>query len=73
VWGVAFPAMPLRERVATGTDCGMMRVHPEICWAKLDSLSAGARLASVSVPVFVRRYAPRVASTCHHMPTFSMR
>jgi 5-methyltetrahydropteroyltriglutamate--homocysteine methyltransferase len=35
-----------RERIVAGTDCGMMRVHPEICWAKLESLSAGARLAS---------------------------
>jgi 5-methyltetrahydropteroyltriglutamate--homocysteine methyltransferase len=35
-----------RERIVAGTDCGMMRVHPEICWAKLEALSAGARLAS---------------------------
>jgi 5-methyltetrahydropteroyltriglutamate--homocysteine methyltransferase len=35
-----------RERVIAGTDCGMMRVHPEICWAKLDSMVAGAKLAS---------------------------
>lgn len=35
-----------RERVIAGTDCGMMRVHPELCWAKLESLSAGARIAS---------------------------
>jgi len=35
-----------RENVIAGTDCGLMRVHPEICWAKLDSLAAGARLAS---------------------------
>jgi 5-methyltetrahydropteroyltriglutamate--homocysteine methyltransferase len=35
-----------RERIIAGTDCGMMRVHPEICWAKLESLTAGARLAS---------------------------
>jgi 5-methyltetrahydropteroyltriglutamate--homocysteine methyltransferase len=35
-----------RDRIIAGTDCGMMRVHPEICWAKLESLSAGARLAS---------------------------
>ena len=34
------------ERIIAGTDCGMMRVHPEVCWAKLDSLAAGARLAS---------------------------
>jgi 5-methyltetrahydropteroyltriglutamate--homocysteine methyltransferase len=37
-----------RERVMAGTDCGLgPRVgHPEICWAKLESLAAGARLAS---------------------------
>jgi 5-methyltetrahydropteroyltriglutamate--homocysteine methyltransferase len=35
-----------RENVIAGTDCGMMRVHPEICWAKLDALTKGARLAS---------------------------
>jgi 5-methyltetrahydropteroyltriglutamate--homocysteine methyltransferase len=35
-----------RENVIAGTDCGLMRVHPEICWAKLDALAEGARLAS---------------------------
>jgi 5-methyltetrahydropteroyltriglutamate--homocysteine methyltransferase len=41
-----------RERVMAGTDCGMGTfagfgpVHPEIAWAKLRSLSAGAQLAS---------------------------
>jgi len=35
-----------RENVVAGTDCGMMRVHPEICWAKLDALAEGARLAT---------------------------
>jgi 5-methyltetrahydropteroyltriglutamate--homocysteine methyltransferase len=35
-----------RDRIIAGTDCGMMRVHPEICWAKLESLAAGAKLAS---------------------------
>ena len=35
-----------RERVIGGTDCGMMRVHPEICWAKLEALVEGAKLAS---------------------------
>jgi 5-methyltetrahydropteroyltriglutamate--homocysteine methyltransferase len=34
------------ERVVAGTDCGMMRVHPEVCWAKLEALATGARLAS---------------------------
>jgi 5-methyltetrahydropteroyltriglutamate--homocysteine methyltransferase len=34
------------ERVIASTDCGMMRVHPEICWAKLQALSEGAAIAS---------------------------
>ncbi|MGH3168211.1 MAG: hypothetical protein ACRDN0_20305, partial [Trebonia sp.] len=36
------------ENVIAGTDCGLGgRVgHPEIVWAKLADLSAGARLAS---------------------------
>jgi 5-methyltetrahydropteroyltriglutamate--homocysteine methyltransferase len=33
-----------------GTDCGLGgRVHPEIAWAKLESLVEGAALASRSV------------------------
>ncbi|MDE1902219.1 MAG: cobalamin-independent methionine synthase II family protein [Alphaproteobacteria bacterium] len=41
-----------REQVLAGTDCGFAqgpfyrRVHPEIMWAKLEALAAGARLAS---------------------------
>jgi 5-methyltetrahydropteroyltriglutamate--homocysteine methyltransferase len=36
-----------RERVIAGTDCGLGgRVHPQIGWAKLESLAAGAKLAS---------------------------
>ncbi|MBW4094991.1 MAG: cobalamin-independent methionine synthase II family protein [Acidobacteria bacterium] len=36
-----------RERVIASTDCGLGgRVHPQIAWAKLESLSEGARLAS---------------------------
>jgi 5-methyltetrahydropteroyltriglutamate--homocysteine methyltransferase len=41
-----------RENVMAGTDCGfaqatqVRRVHPSIQWAKLEALSAGARLAS---------------------------
>ncbi len=41
-----------RDRVMAGTDCGMGTfagfgpVHPEIAWAKLRTLSAGAALAS---------------------------
>ena len=41
-----------RENVIAGTDCGFgtsagrTRVHPQIVWAKLEALAAGARLAS---------------------------
>jgi 5-methyltetrahydropteroyltriglutamate--homocysteine methyltransferase len=34
------------ENVVAGTDCGMSRVHHEVCWAKLSALSEGAALAS---------------------------
>jgi 5-methyltetrahydropteroyltriglutamate--homocysteine methyltransferase len=36
-----------RERVIAATDCGFRwRVHPEIAWAKLGALVAGAEVAS---------------------------
>jgi 5-methyltetrahydropteroyltriglutamate--homocysteine methyltransferase len=36
-----------RESVIAGTDCGMGgRIHPQVAWAKLRALSAGAALAS---------------------------
>jgi 5-methyltetrahydropteroyltriglutamate--homocysteine methyltransferase len=36
-----------RENVIASTDCGLGgRVHPQIAWAKLEALSAGAALAS---------------------------
>jgi 5-methyltetrahydropteroyltriglutamate--homocysteine methyltransferase len=41
-----------RDRVVAGTDCGFGTiagsgaVHPSICWAKLNALSAGAQLAT---------------------------
>lgn len=41
-----------RENVIAGTDCGfaqmegLQRVHPQVMWAKLESLAEGARLAS---------------------------
>jgi len=36
-----------RDNVIAGTDCGLGgRVHPQIAWAKLDSLVQGAELAS---------------------------
>jgi 5-methyltetrahydropteroyltriglutamate--homocysteine methyltransferase len=35
------------ENVIASTDCGLGgRVHPQIAWAKLESLVEGARLAS---------------------------
>ena len=44
-----------REQVIAGTDCGFAqgpfyrRVHPEIMWAKLETLAAGAQIASKSL------------------------
>jgi 5-methyltetrahydropteroyltriglutamate--homocysteine methyltransferase len=39
-----------RENVIAATDCGLGgRIHPDIAWAKLEALSAGARLASDSL------------------------
>ncbi len=36
-----------RENVIAGTDCGLGgRVHPQIAWAKLESLARGAELAT---------------------------
>jgi 5-methyltetrahydropteroyltriglutamate--homocysteine methyltransferase len=36
-----------REHVMGGTDCGLGgRIHPELAWAKLEALVAGAQLAS---------------------------
>jgi 5-methyltetrahydropteroyltriglutamate--homocysteine methyltransferase len=49
---VRFAHLVGRERLIAGTDCGFGTfagfgaVHPEICWAKLRSLSEGAALAS---------------------------
>jgi 5-methyltetrahydropteroyltriglutamate--homocysteine methyltransferase len=44
---VRFAGLVGRENVIAGTDCGMgARVHPQIAWAKLKSLSEGAALAS---------------------------
>jgi 5-methyltetrahydropteroyltriglutamate--homocysteine methyltransferase len=38
------------ERVMAGTDCGLGgRVHPQLAWAKLEALVAGAALASTSL------------------------
>ena len=44
-----------RENVIAGTDCGfspgpfLRRFHPSIMWAKLETLVAGARLASAKL------------------------
>jgi 5-methyltetrahydropteroyltriglutamate--homocysteine methyltransferase len=49
---VRFAGVVGRERVIAGTDCGFGtsgagdEVHPDVAWAKLDALVAGARLAS---------------------------
>jgi 5-methyltetrahydropteroyltriglutamate--homocysteine methyltransferase len=42
-----FAGLVGRERVIASTDCGLGgRVHPQIAWAKLESLAQGAALAS---------------------------
>ncbi len=42
-----FAGLVGRERVIASTDCGLGgRIHPEIAWAKLEALAAGAALAS---------------------------
>ncbi len=42
-----FASVVGRERVIAATDCGLGgRCHPQIAWAKLETLVAGARLAS---------------------------
>jgi 5-methyltetrahydropteroyltriglutamate--homocysteine methyltransferase len=49
---VRFASVVGRDNVIAGTDCGfaqgpfVRRVHPSIQWAKLESLAAGARLAT---------------------------
>ena len=35
-----------RENIIAGTDCGMIRVHPELCWVKMEAMAEGARIAS---------------------------
>ncbi len=49
---VNFAKLIGRENVIAGTDCGfaqaetIQRVHPQVMWAKLESLAEGARIAS---------------------------
>jgi 5-methyltetrahydropteroyltriglutamate--homocysteine methyltransferase len=50
-----FASVVGRERVIAGTDCGFAtsragdEVHPDVAWAKLESLVRGARIASASL------------------------
>ena len=50
-----FASVVGRERVIAGTDCGFAtsragdEVHPDVAWAKLESLVQGARIASASL------------------------
>ena len=52
---VRFASVVGRDNVIAGTDCGfaqgpfVRRVHPSIQWAKLESLAAGARLATAAL------------------------
>ena len=42
-----FASVVGKENVVASTDCGLGgRIHPQIAWAKLEALSAGAELAS---------------------------
>jgi 5-methyltetrahydropteroyltriglutamate--homocysteine methyltransferase len=49
---ITFAKLVGRENVIAGTDCGfaqaqdIQRVHPQVMWAKLETLAEGARLAS---------------------------
>jgi 5-methyltetrahydropteroyltriglutamate--homocysteine methyltransferase len=49
---VRFAGMVGRENLIAGTDCGfaqvegIQRVHPQVMWAKLETLAEGARIAS---------------------------
>jgi len=44
---VRFANLVGRENVIASTDCGLGgRVHPQIAWAKLETLARGAELAS---------------------------
>jgi 5-methyltetrahydropteroyltriglutamate--homocysteine methyltransferase len=47
---VRFAQIVGRENVIASTDCGLGgRIHPQIAWAKLEALSAGAALASAEL------------------------
>jgi 5-methyltetrahydropteroyltriglutamate--homocysteine methyltransferase len=61
---VKFASVVGRDNVLAGTDCGfaqgpfVRRVHPSIQWAKLQTLAAGARLASAALRKTKVRAAP---------------
>jgi len=45
-----FAALLGKENVIAGADCGFGgRTHPQIAWAKLRSLVAGAKLATAAL------------------------
>jgi len=47
---VRFARLVGPERVIAGTDCGLGgRVHPEVAWAKLETLAKGAALATTQL------------------------
>jgi 5-methyltetrahydropteroyltriglutamate--homocysteine methyltransferase len=47
---VRFAKLVGRENVIAGTDCGLGgRVHPQIAWAKLETLAQGAALATTQL------------------------
>ena len=65
---VRFASAVGKERVIASTDCGLGgRVHPQIAWAKLESLAQGAALATAqlwrrpSAPSRRRRVSARAA------------
>jgi 5-methyltetrahydropteroyltriglutamate--homocysteine methyltransferase len=44
---VQFAGAVGRDKVVASTDCGLGgRVHPQVAWAKLETLGEGARLAT---------------------------
>jgi 5-methyltetrahydropteroyltriglutamate--homocysteine methyltransferase len=44
---VRFANLVGRENVIAGTDCGLGgRIHPQLAWAKLQTLVEGAQLAT---------------------------
>ena len=53
---VRFAEAAGRENVVASTDCGLGgRVHPQIAWAKLDTLVKGAELATSQLWGWSRR------------------